>query len=179
MTASLEPYDVHIKLRDLSQLFNALDPSPLLERDLDDSVEEYILDWAEDSPPGAPLRLVVHARAPTTGEHGTEDLTEALSNNFAYRAERERRRIRTLLRQGRQAIIAGALFLAVCSLLAQGASTTFGDPVGPLVGEGLLILGWVANWRPVEIFLYDWRPARQRAERYEALQRMRVELRVS
>ena len=28
------------------------------------------------------------------------------------------------------------------------------NPVRRLVEESLLILGWVANWRPLEIFLY-------------------------
>jgi hypothetical protein len=27
-----------------------------------------------------------------------------------------------------------------------------------MIEEGLIILGWVANWRPIEIFLYDWWP---------------------
>jgi hypothetical protein len=27
-----------------------------------------------------------------------------------------------------------------------------------ILREGLIILGWVANWRPIEIFLYDWWP---------------------
>jgi hypothetical protein len=31
-------------------------------------------------------------------------------------------------------------------------------PFKRLVEESFLILGWVANWRPLEIFLYDWWP---------------------
>jgi len=31
-----------------------------------------------------------------------------------------------------------------------------------VLGEGLLILGWVALWRPLEIFLYEWWPLRRR-----------------
>jgi len=29
---------------------------------------------------------------------------------------------------------------------------------GEMIAEGLVILGWVANWRPIEMFLYDWWP---------------------
>jgi len=27
--------------------------------------------------------------------------------------------------------------------------------------ESLIIVGWVANWRPLEIYLYDWWPIRR------------------
>jgi hypothetical protein len=30
------------------------------------------------------------------------------------------------------------------------------------VQESLIIVGWVANWRPIEIYLYDWWPIRRR-----------------
>ena len=31
-------------------------------------------------------------------------------------------------------------------------------PVCELIRESLLIGGWVAMWRPLEVFLYDWWP---------------------
>jgi len=30
--------------------------------------------------------------------------------------------------------------------------------VRPVLREGLVITGWVAMWRPVEVLLYDWWP---------------------
>jgi hypothetical protein len=33
-----------------------------------------------------------------------------------------------------------------------------GGQFGDLLREGLILLGWVANWRPIEIFLYEWWP---------------------
>ena len=27
-----------------------------------------------------------------------------------------------------------------------------------VIEESLIIVGWVANWRPLEIYLYDWWP---------------------
>ncbi len=30
-------------------------------------------------------------------------------------------------------------------------------------------VGWVANWRPMEIFLYDWWPLSRKRHRYERL----------
>lgn len=42
--------------------------------------------------------------------------------------------------------------------------------------EGLLILGWVAMWRPIELLLYDWRPQRRMQRTHQNLARMRVEV---
>jgi hypothetical protein len=46
-----------------------------------------------------------------------------------------------------------------------------------VLAEGLLIIGWVALWRPVEIFLYDWWPIRRQQKRFEGIARMPVEIR--
>ena len=43
--------------------------------------------------------------------------------------------------------------------------------------EGLIIAGWVAMWRPMEIFLYEWWPLLRKGRLYEKLSRMHVEVR--
>ena len=48
-------------------------------------------------------------------------------------------------------------------------------PFRRLVEESLLILGWVANWRPLEIFLYDWWPLVRRRDLYRRLSEAGVE----
>ena len=48
-------------------------------------------------------------------------------------------------------------------------------PFRRLVEESFLILGWVANWRPLEIFLYDWWPLVRRRDLYLRLAKAAVE----
>jgi hypothetical protein len=43
--------------------------------------------------------------------------------------------------------------------------------------ESLIIAGWVAMWRPIRIFLYDWWPLLRLGHLYEKMSRMRVEVR--
>jgi hypothetical protein len=43
----------------LKQLFNAIDPSPFRDKDLDPKAEEFIVGWAKDLPRDATLALVV------------------------------------------------------------------------------------------------------------------------
>ena len=42
--------------------------------------------------------------------------------------------------------------------------------------ESLLIGGWVAMWRPLEVFLYDWWPIRAEARLFDRLSAMPVRI---
>ena len=45
-----------------------------------------------------------------------------------------------------------------------------------MIREGLLIVGWVAMWRPLEVFLYDWWPIRAEAHLFDRLSTMPVRI---
>jgi len=41
---------IEVRVADLKQLFNAMDPSPFREKDLDPEAEEFIGGWARELP---------------------------------------------------------------------------------------------------------------------------------
>jgi hypothetical protein len=49
--------------------------------------------------------------------------------------------------------------------------------VAHIVAEGLLIVGWVAMWGPLDIFLYGWWPIHGRCKLFDRLARLEVEMR--
>jgi hypothetical protein len=51
---------IELKLSNLNQLFNSMDPSPFHERDLDANAEEFIVSWAMEHPRQDELGLVIH-----------------------------------------------------------------------------------------------------------------------
>lgn len=165
---------IEINLSRLSQLFNSLDPSPFHERDLDHDAEEYIVDSAEEIPRQRPLCLVIHLPADQLPNAGSNDLGEAIHNYFDYRKTNEQRRLRLLFRDGRIALITGIAFLFCCVLLREVAFSFGNGTAYRIIGEGMLIIGWVAMWRPLEIFLYEWVPVRRRCRTLEKLSKMRV-----
>jgi len=73
----------------------------------------------------------------------------------------------------------GLAFLFVCVVLRQLALATKGGAASEIVAEGLLIVGWVAMWRPLEIFLYEWWPIRRRCQILAKLATIPVTVRVS
>jgi hypothetical protein len=50
---------IEVHVGELKQLFNAIDPSPFRDKDLDPKAEEFIVGWAKDLPRDATLALVV------------------------------------------------------------------------------------------------------------------------
>jgi hypothetical protein len=160
----------------IEQLFNSMDPSPFHERDLDDDAEEFIVGWAREFPRRDPVSLLVHVNQLPSHNDAQHLVETAMHNYFAYRAKLNRFELRYLLKQGRDSLFVGLAFLAACVLTSQLLRLRSGTlPI--ILREGLIIAGWVAMWRPMEIFLYEWWPLLRKGRLYEKLSRMRVEVR--
>jgi hypothetical protein len=168
---------IEISLGRLQQLFNSLDPSPFHDRDLDHDAEEYIVGWAEEVALHRPLRLVIHLPPSEQAKSDQPVLERAIHNYFAYQQRQSQRRLRLLFRDGRIALLIGIAFLFVCILIRQVAYSFGSGAVAEIIAEGMLIVGWVAMWRPLEIFLYDWWPIRRRTRVLGKLSAMPVVVR--
>lgn len=177
-TQSIGPHAdiIDIQLKRAGDLFASLDPSPLVQRDLAPAVEEFLVESALDKSDQAALTIRIRLPALDRGATDEKAIGAAVANYFTFMREREAARVRRLFREGRQALGVGLLFLALCTALGQSAYSLVGGTVGTFLREGLMIIGWVANWRPIEIFLYDWRPMRRRRDIYDRLARAEVEV---
>ena len=168
-------HTLQLRVRDLQQLFNSLDPTPFLNKDLDPACEEFIENWAMALPHASHLHLTIHVEQLhcTTTEAG-ELVAEAIHNHYGYKAELVRGQLRQLLRMGRISLAIGIAFVAVCMLLAEAISSLVPGSAAKIARESLTIIGWVALWRPVQIFLYDWWPVKGRIRVFENLRFARV-----
>ena len=83
--------------------------------------------------------------------------------------------MRLLLLEGRASLLIGLGFLALCLLSADILAASFSNNTFlRLLTESLLIGGWVAMWRPMQIFLYEWWPIVRRGAIYRNLGRANV-----
>lgn len=167
---------VELRLNTVQQLFSTLDPSPFHERDLDADAEEYLVASVEELPEDASAKLIVHLPAAEAAREEARQLEASIRAYFAYRLWAARRRLRHLMRDGRVSLAVGLAFLAVCFGLRELALGFAEGPFAAALAEGLVIPGWVAMWRPIEIFLYAWRPIRKDCRMYERLARIAVEV---
>lgn len=164
-------------MAELRQLFNAIDPSPFREKDLDGNAEEFIVSWARELPGDANLGLLVYLDRPAGLAEEAAILRDAIRKFFGHRSGAERRRLRQLYRVGRTSLLIGVTFLGASILLGDFVASVLGEQrLGALLREGLLIGGWVAMWWPMEIFLYDWWPIRSEARLFDRLSAMPVRI---
>jgi len=169
---------IEIHVSELKQLFDAIDPSPFRERDLDPKAEEFIVGWAKDLPRDASLALVVDLDREAGLPNEAAVLRDAIHEFFRHRAEMYRRRLRELFRLGRTSLLIGIAVLAAAIALGDFLSKLMkGSGLGEIVRESLTIGGWVSMWRPLEVFLYDWWPIRNEARLSDRLAAMPVRIR--
>ena len=168
---------IEIYLENLDQLFNSMDPPPFHEKDLDEDAEEYIVSWAEESPVHDPIVLVIHLRRYPTDIDPQQVVEKAVHNHFAYKARLNRLQFKRLLREGRISLLIGLLFLGTCLLTTHLLQFAEANALGGVLRESLTIGGWVAMWRPMEIFLYAWWPLLRPGRIYENMSHMGVEVR--
>ena len=167
---------IELSLRELAQLFDSFDPAPFHEKDLDRDAEEFITSWAREYPPDAPLVFRLHLPPDQRRFEPEKTVQSAIRNYFTYRAGLARLDVRRTLQQGRTSLVVGVLFLVFCMVAREVVRGLSDAEWLQVVEEGLLIVGWVAMWRPIELLLYDWWPLLRRRRTFENLSRMQVEV---
>lgn len=167
-------HPIEMKLRDMGQLFNTMDPSPFHEKDLDHDAEEYIEGTAAEIPVGKPISLVIrlaewpHDRDPRTV------VEQAVHNYYAYRARMNERAFRLLVREAASSLCIGIAFLLLCITASEAIGEAGEGTFLSFLQESLLIGGWVAMWRPLELCLYEWWPLLKAGRVLRKLSRMPV-----
>ena len=68
------------------------------------------------------------------------------------------------------------VFLFLCLLIIGLLSTLEGGLLKTMLSEGLTIIGWVAMWEPVNVFLYGWWPLVQKKNIYKKILGMDVKV---
>lgn len=100
-------------------------------------------------------------------------VSQAVANHFSYRADSKHREHRALMARGRRSLVLGLAFFGAAIALANTIAK--GDrPLVELGRETVLIGGWVALWRPLEIFVYDSWDVRRQEREFRRLARMKV-----
>lgn len=174
--ASEKPHSIELRLREVSQLFNSMDPAPFHEKDLDHDAEEFIVSWAQEYPLKEPLTLKIYLEE-WPREDPVEMIQKAVHHYFAYRTEISRRDFKHLTKQAQTSLLIGLAFLATCLFGANMIRTYNSDQIwAAILEESLTIAGWVAMWRPIQLYLYDWWPVYQQIGLYKKLSQVPAEV---
>ncbi len=136
---------IEVRVVELRQVFDAMDPSPFQDRDLDPRAAEYIVEWTRELPRSASLALLVHLDRSAGLPDESDLLGDAIRRFFGGRANAARARLKLLFRSGRVSLIIGVAFLTGAFAVSRyigGLLPSHG--FDELLQVSVVIGGWVA-----------------------------------
>ncbi len=171
---------IEIRVKNLNQLFDERDPSPFIERDLDEDAVEYLVSSLQELNKSKVKRLLIFYHSVDHLDQAgildkSKDTTDAIHKFFSYMSDRMEIKIRSILKNGFKAFLIGITFLSIsviCSAIISNPNSLFWID---LLKEGLLLTGWVSMWKPINIFLYDWGSPLELKKIYDVLSKIEID----
>ena len=149
--------------------------SPFIKREIEHNIKNYILESLQELPINSNVKVLLHV--PHSIDLDDRKLVaDAIHNYFNYCHDGKAKKLRQLLRTGRISLTIALVFLGTCITIDNLISSLFGGTIVKILHEGLFIVGWVAMWRPIEIFLYDWVPIYQEQRIFRKLCKVSIEI---
>eukprot|EP00762_Andalucia_godoyi_P000248 ANDGO_02244.mRNA.1 hypothetical protein len=154
-------HEIDIHVRELRQMYNTLDPAPFRERDIDAKAAEFIETYALDVEGDARIHLRIFTDQPTKSSE-ILDLREAVRFYYDCELASLRRDFRAIFAEGRMSLIFGGMVFVSCFLISffafPSASTDNRNWWEYALQQTLIVLAWIALWKPFETFMYKWWP---------------------
>jgi len=164
---------VSIHVRDLARLFNSLDPSPFWDRDLDRDAAKFIEEEFREKRRSDTWHLHVYTQ---DSQATATDLQVAIEHYYARLASSARFALREEIRIGQLALVVGATVFLTCMAL-RAILVARARELSWALDEGLIVIGWIALWRPVELLGYGWVPLLRQRRLYDRLSQIQVTVR--
>jgi hypothetical protein len=169
-------YCIDIFLTNILQLFDRIDPSPFREKDLDDDFVKYLVLCMRELHSVSKVKLVIKMTEHNPKYLKGHDIEEAIQNFFSFEVENTQNELSQLFRQGRWALFMGILFLILCQFGVFFLAQNFSGVLVSALQEGITVMGWVALWWPINMFLYEWWPYKDDIKLFERLKKVKVEV---
>ena len=100
----------------------------------------------------------------------------AIHNHFQDKMLVTERKFRSKFRSGWWSLLVGLTFLAISLVASQLIATRTNYLLPQLLSYSLLIIGWVAMWQPITVFLYELWPIIRMKKIYEKISTMEIEI---
>jgi hypothetical protein len=167
----LEP--IVVPLTSVDQLVEACPPSPFRRRRLKEEAEQFLVERVNALPRYASARLLITLSQPDVAKENI--VVEAIHEHFNYLRLETEAKLKRMRRFGWRSFAVAIAFLAVTIAVVQLVKRYL--PEGTLVSvaiEGLIILAWIALWRPGDLLLYERYPLQRDARLYRKLEEVDI-----
>ena len=173
-SASVATVSIHV--HSLAHMFNSLDPSPFWDRDLDRDAAQFIEEEFSEKLSAQTWHLHVHTQE-TEAPEAAADLQAAVEHYYERLAGSARYNLRNEIRLGQLALLAGLAIFLLSMTLRSLLTGAFHGAAPRMLDEGLIIIAWLALWRPAEWLVYGWVPLFRKRRLFERLAAIRVSVR--
>lgn len=171
-----DEYEVEVAVNHSRQLFDDKDPTPFRDPNLDQNFVSFLINSVQAIPLKklSRLRIIIKQEVHSADE---KNILEAINSYFTYEAQLMQIKKRKSTREGRIFLLLGLLTLFSCLSLSQMLETILvQSKLMLIIQEGFVIIGWVAMWRPLEMFLYDWWPLHEQEGYFKKIAEMDKEI---
>ena len=158
--------EIELRIQRLEQLFDSLDPAPFHAKALDRDADAYLRESAGEHASLHALSITIHG--PAALQDCLGDIASGIHKHYEMASQQAERRHRRRRRVGRVALIVGTIILVIALFLRTWVQTIKGS-FGEVLAEGLLILAWVALWRPIETIGFESWESREERKMLKAL----------
>ncbi len=145
------------------------------KRFITNDAENFLIDEALQFSPKTAFQISIRINGPSSVS--SANIATAIKKHFEFRKERSLRKLRNTLTMGWKNLVVGIVFLGLLVFTVLMASKTIPEgSFSTTIRELLIILGWVALWRPADLLLYEWRPFKREADLFQQLADAKVEV---
>ncbi|MCX6117971.1 MAG: hypothetical protein NT027_10545 [Proteobacteria bacterium] len=166
---------IEVRVKTPFQLFDARDPAPFRDRDLDDDFVEYIVSCMREFSYKAPVKILIHIEDNSPKDLTFDAIGEAIQSYWAYQIELFESELKSFFKRAQLFMLIGVVFLVACITVAQSISVPNNHGLLGVLREGIVIFGWVSVWKPIELLLFDWYPLFEKLRLYRKLLKTEVE----
>lgn len=169
---------IEVRVKSTSQLFDARDPAPFRERDLDDDFLEYIMSSSREFSFSTSLKIVIYIEEEEKKSSlSRESICDAIHSFLTYRIEIQRGDIKSFIRRSQIFLLIGLFILILCLSLSQQIIVPHPPGAMGVIREGIVIFGWVSIWKPIELILFDWYPLYEKLRYFKKLLETEIDVR--
>lgn len=150
---------MRLALAELADLFRAPEPDPLAGRFATRSGMDLLCEQVDPRSSDG-LRIELELEQKDDHPVTMDRLRVAVAGYCAERIARIEVERAAIRRRGLKELLAGLIFLGVCLAAAALLSASWSGPdwLRTFFGEGLVIVGWIALWHPVDMLFFERLP---------------------
>lgn len=167
---------IEVRVKNTLQLFDARDPAPFRERDLDDDFVEYITTSARESGGAHNSKIVIYIEEVPSKDLSAESIKESIQNYLDYKIDLQQSNLKIFIKRAQYFLLIGLLVLAACIGVAQNLIAPSTTGWKGVLREGIVIFGWVSIWKPIELILFDWFPLYEQIKLFKVLRDTEIEI---